>query len=72
MMSGLFLGGSLVLIFLPLMNFIGECFPPLVASNRPDVSSFLLPVDAYLYAAATALAANTVCRSLAGAIFPLL
>ncbi|KAL7416318.1 major facilitator superfamily domain-containing protein [Mrakia frigida] len=50
MMSGLFLGASLVLIFLPLMNFI---------------------VDAYLFAAATALAANTVCRSLAGAIFPL-
>ncbi|KAL7416317.1 major facilitator superfamily domain-containing protein [Mrakia frigida] len=50
MMSGLLLGASLILIFLPLMNYI---------------------VDTYLYAAATALAASTVVRSLAGAGFPL-
>jgi len=49
-LSGLFMGCSVVWIFLALFNYI---------------------IDAYLFVAASALAANTVVRSSAGAAFPL-
>lgn len=69
MMAGCLLGWSICWIFVGTPRY-------LINVNHSDLFRFQLAlfnyiIDAYLFVAASALAANTIVRSLAGAAFPL-
>jgi len=66
MMSGALLGWSVCLIFVCCHNLhVG-----LRLTTSWKLAMFNYVIDAYLFVAASALAANTVIRSLFGAVFP--
>ncbi|KAJ9104644.1 hypothetical protein QFC21_002142 [Naganishia friedmannii] len=69
--GGAILGAAVLAIFVSLFNYIVDTYVSRVGMFRAVFCADKNCVKKKLFAAASALAANTVCRSCAGAAFPL-